>query len=332
MPDVLLEQGAEQQGRHGGQAEHDGDDGAAGDDFRQQPADGADDRVEGHAHRILEREGGFRHALGAGGDHVLLAQLVEQGAAHHPDDRRGAGHPDHDDRQRQMPEPVEQLGEAPRGVFELAGKQAAGADPEQGQEQVHQDQGEQEVGGRQADEPHHGEAVVAERVLVGGGVDADRDRHHIGEQQGDAGQQHGERQSLQQQHGHRPAVHERRPQVAGPAQVLQIGGQVQAVLLLHGGDLLAAEAGIGAARLHARQHHRHHVAGRELDHDEHHHRQGDEQDDHVGEAPEDVAYHGPGCRRRAAAGAPARCSQRPRRSVKPHRRPGTIAVGGADES
>ena len=40
--------------------------------------------------------------------------------------------------------------------------------------QVHENQGQQEVGDSKADEAEHGEDVVAERLLVGGRVDADR--------------------------------------------------------------------------------------------------------------------------------------------------------------
>ena len=60
------------------QRQHDRDDLGARDDRRQEAADVGDEEVERHAQRVLEQRRAGRQALGAGGDDILLLQLVEQ--------------------------------------------------------------------------------------------------------------------------------------------------------------------------------------------------------------------------------------------------------------
>ena len=62
--------------------------------------------------------------------------------------------------------------------------QAADRGPEPDVGEIEQHQRQQEVRRREAEEAEEGEAVVAPAVLVRGRIDADRERHHPGEEHG----------------------------------------------------------------------------------------------------------------------------------------------------
>ena len=63
-------------------------------------------------------------------------------------------------------------------------EEAPDAEAQKARGEEHEDQGKEEVGYGQPDKADHRGRVVAGGVLVGGRVDADRDRHEIGEDQG----------------------------------------------------------------------------------------------------------------------------------------------------
>ena len=166
---VLVAQGAQQHRAHRGQAEHHRRDRPARDGGRQHPADRADDRVDRHPHRVLEQQGAFGGALGTGGHHVLLLQLVEHPAAHHPDQGRGSGQADDDHRHRQVRQQVDHPAHTPGGVDVLGREQAAHAGAEVAHHEHHQHQRQQELRRRQPGQADHRQRMVADRVLVGGG-------------------------------------------------------------------------------------------------------------------------------------------------------------------
>ena len=107
-------------------------------------------------------------------NYILLLQLVEHPAAHHPDQRRGSGQADDDHRHRQVRQQFDHPAHAPGGVDVLGREQAAHAGAEVAHHEHHQHQREQELRRRQSGQADHRQRMVADRVLVGGGEDPDR--------------------------------------------------------------------------------------------------------------------------------------------------------------
>ena len=153
-------------------------------------------------------------ALGLGGDDIGLVEFVGEVGAQDADQRGRAGRADDDDRDPQMGEEVEELGQGPGRVDVLRRIEAADALSEIFVGEVHQRQREDEVRDGEADEAEEGEDVVADRVAADGRVDADRQRHRPDEEQ--RGDRDGERRPhpLPDQLGDRPVPLERVAEVA----------------------------------------------------------------------------------------------------------------------
>ena len=192
---MSCERRACQQHRPGGrQRHHDRDHDRAGDELRQQAADIGDEGVERHAQRILHQQPERRQALGAAGDDILLVQLIEQIGAQAPDHAGGAGQADHEDRNPDMRQQRAELGQAPGLVDVLRVDQPAdrGAEPDVGEIEHHQR--EQETRRGQADKTEEGQDVVDEAVLMGRGIDPDREGDDPDEQDRCERDHHGEGQ------------------------------------------------------------------------------------------------------------------------------------------
>ena len=162
----------------------------AGHHERQQVADGAGERIERGAHRILQDHPPLRQAAGARGHHVGPAQLVEQIGAHDPDQLRGAGQ--RQDQQRA----AAGAGSGPAPCAQLQGASCYSAEnrpptlmSNSAKAEIHDDQCQQEVRDGQADEAEEGEDVVADRVLPHRRVDADRQGEPPGDDDGAERQQ-----------------------------------------------------------------------------------------------------------------------------------------------
>ena len=202
----------------------------------------------------------FGAAFGARGQHVLLAQLVQE--AVFGEQRHGGegGQPHGNHRQDQVPEIIEDL--LPPGKLRPAfGGQAAQREdlPERAAGEQHdQEDGEQESGDGVADDDHARRPDVVMRAVVHRLADAERNRDQIGEQRHPDTERDRDRQLLLDQVDH--------PHVAKialaeiEAQVIPqhdekalIGRLVEAELLLQVPDegrvepLCAAISGIGAA-------------------------------------------------------------------------------------
>src|SRR5262249_14948124 len=161
--------GAQEEGTGDRQVEHDGHDDRAGDQGREVPADGADEGVEGGPDGVLDQGPHLRQALGAGGDDVRLVQLVPGGGGRDPAQPGGAARPQDDDGDPQLAQHVPRLRRAPRGLDVGGREEPADALPEVGVGDPHEDEGEEEVRGGQADEADEGGGVVPDRVLPHGG-------------------------------------------------------------------------------------------------------------------------------------------------------------------
>ncbi len=123
-------------------------------------------------------------ALGPGGDDVGLVQLVGEVGAQDPDQRRGAGGADDDDRDPQVrPTGRRTWPSSTAHLTYSRREQPADGLPEVAVGDVHQRQRQDEVGDGEADEAEEGEDVVADRMPPHRRVDADRQRHGPDEQQ-----------------------------------------------------------------------------------------------------------------------------------------------------
>ena len=189
---------------------------------------------------------------------------------------------------------------------------AADTEPEQPVEHEHQHQREQEVGRGQPDEAGEREAVVEQRVLAGGRVDPDRDRHRVGEDQGRQGHQHGEPEPFPDQLRHRLVPVERYAEVAvhhapQPDQVLLPDRLVEAVAAPQRVQRLvvAPVAGLRQLGLHGAQV----IARRKLDEEEADDRDDQQRRHHVEQPPPDVTEHPTGSllSQRSLTGRPPRC-------------------------
>ena len=166
----------------GRQAHHNGDDHRAGDHRRDQVADIGDERVDGHAQRILDQQLVFLQPLGPAGRHILLVQFIEKVRPQAPDHGRRAGGSDHDGRNDQVGEHRHRLVETPGLVDVFGCHEPADGQAEPLIEQIKQDQREQEVGRRKADIAYKGKAVVAPGILPRRRIDAYRKRDHVNEE------------------------------------------------------------------------------------------------------------------------------------------------------
>jgi len=86
------------------------------DESGQSPSDGADEWIQRQAHRIFEEHAPFGSPFGARGDHVGLAQFVEEVRAHDADQLGRSTEREDEDRDPNVPEQVDHLVHAP-GAF-----------------------------------------------------------------------------------------------------------------------------------------------------------------------------------------------------------------------
>ena len=165
--------------------------------------------VERHPHGILENKLGFMQPLGAGRNHVLPAEFIEQRRAHRADQsccRRGA---DNKDGQREMLEKVDEFGHTPRGANKVFGEEPSHALARPYiEKEVDQDKRQQEIRYGPAEEADKHANIIADRILVRGRVDADGDCQKIGEEQGDYGDRDRESNAITDDLGHGLLVRE----------------------------------------------------------------------------------------------------------------------------
>ena len=233
-------------------------------------------------------------AAGARGHHVGPAQFIQQVGAHDPDELRGAGKREDQDRHRQVLQQIDDLRPGPGRQLLFGGEQAADIHAEQPQPEIHHDQRQQEVGDGKPDEAQEGEDVVAERVLPHRGVDADRQCQPPGDDDGAQRQQNGQPQPVTDDLGHRPPVFERAAEVAArhhgePLPVLHPQRLIEAVGEAHGirlgGRDRRARGGrlcrVGGDEIHRRQ----------VQDAERHHRDGEDGDRCQHQAAGEVVQH-----------------------------------------
>ena len=129
---------------------------------------------------------------------------------------------------------VDDPGETPGRDQEFLGKQADRY-VASGDKVVPQDQeGEQKIGRGQSDEPYQGEYVITERILAGGGIEADGDRQCIGKKEGCDRDGETPWQTGGDQFGDGLVPFQRTAQVAlqnvaQPAEITHVGGRIQPV-------------------------------------------------------------------------------------------------------
>ena len=140
----------------------------------------------------------------------------------------------------------------------------------------------------------HGKQIITEAILVGGDVNPDWHGNHIGEEEGDQGEQYGVRKTFPQQlaYGLVPfegPAHFSAQKAPKPAYVLLYRRGVKAVFLLERFDFslvddvaLLFQAGDVACEK---------VAWRQLNDDEHNYAQEQESDNRVDQSLRDIADH-----------------------------------------
>ena len=226
------------------QAEYDAGDDGAREQVGQFEAQATDEGVDGDAYAVFDDDFAFFEALGAPGLNVLLAEYVEQVAAHDADDARCAARADDDDGYPDMFEEIDEFCPRP-GSADVFGREEAayGFGFEDGDLYEHDDQGQQKIWGGQADESEKGKAVIAYRILSGGRVDANGYGDDPGEDQCGECEGEGESQALGQEFHHVHFVREGLPEVAfaddfpDPVDVLHIDRIVEAIAFAQGIDL-----------------------------------------------------------------------------------------------
>ena len=294
---VEVEIGPQKQFAEFGETQHHGDDRQFGEDPVDIEADGRDDRVDGKPCRVLDEQFGLRDAAGTGGDDGKLVELVRHGRAHGLQLIGDGGPGEHEGGQPQMLDQVPDLGERPGRIGILGREQATdiGAEPFVGE--IEQDQREQEVGQREPEIGEDRQAVIGGRAALDGGIDADRDRDQIGDDEG--GKQDAEGQPglvadyLDHGRFEGKGLSEITAQndAADPVEIAKhhrlVEAEVPADRLDIGFRHIDAGAGIFAEGIAVRV-----IAGRQFHDDEHHDRNEEHRHDHADEAFQREAQHG----------------------------------------
>ena len=169
---------------------------------------------------------------------------------------------------------VDDFGKAPRCIAETSGKEPGDVPPEVTKCQPHEDQCQQEVGCRQTHKPQRRKGIVANRVLVGGGVDTDGYRDGVHQNNGDKGNRRREGDALPDQFAYRLLPVERAAEVtfehvSEPTEVLNDQRSVQPVTGADQRLLFRIHHRIGTCRPHAVDDKIRVVPLRELDDGEH---------------------------------------------------------------
>ena len=114
---VLIHQRVVHHAAHGGQIQNDGDNGCAGEDIHQGPADGGNNGIQRRAHAVLHAHCLGLHSFGPGREHIVPAELVQHLSAHLAHQTAGIHQADNQRRDDQMLCQIQRLCHAPRGVF-----------------------------------------------------------------------------------------------------------------------------------------------------------------------------------------------------------------------
>ena len=205
-------------------------------------------------HRVAEdvpvEDAPLVEALGAGGEHILLADLLEERILGQQRERSKAADDQRREWQRQMPEIVQDP-VPPVQLRPIAGDEPAQREPLEVAapgEQDDQEHGEQEARHRIADRDHGAGPQVEAAPVADRLANAQRDRDQIGDQRRPQAQGDRDRQLLDDQVGDRPALEEalaeiERGEAAQHVEEADIGRLVEAVELLE----LVDELGLDAA-------------------------------------------------------------------------------------
>ncbi|GAF84010.1 unnamed protein product, partial [marine sediment metagenome] len=169
--------------------------------------------IDRDANRVFHGELLLFHTLGPGGDDILLPQLVKKAGPQAPENHGGAGGADNDDWYGQVLQQIKQLRQAPGCPLKLLGEQPADAETKKLVEEQHQNQGQNEIRRRHADEPHERHPIVPEGVLMLCRVDGDGYRHDVSEDQRSQGDGNRKAQAALDQVFYRSVV------AKGPAQL-----------------------------------------------------------------------------------------------------------------
>ena len=188
--------------------------------------EGARQAGDDDQHRVAEdvavEHAAFGQALGARGDDVVLADLIEERILRQH--RRGgeAAHRHGQDRQRQVPEIVLDLAEQ-RELPEVAGDNSAQREPVEvaaaGEEHDQEDR-EDEIGDRVADDDDAAGPDVEALAVAHRLGDAERDRDQVGQQRGPEPERDRDRQLVEDQIDHAVVAEE-------------AGAEVEAHILAH---------------------------------------------------------------------------------------------------
>ena len=222
-------------------------------------------------------------------------QLIEQHAAHHPNQPGGTRGAQDEHRNPQVGKHVQHLAEAPARLQVLRREQPSDAGPEVLKADIHEDQRQQEVGRRQPGVADDGDEEVPRGVLVEGRVDAYGNGDDVGEHQRRHGHDGGHGQPFPDQVLGRPVIGERPAEIAAgddspdPLRILGVDRPVQPIVQPQRKDLLFRRprtflfqlGDIGGQV----------VSGRELDEAECDHGHGQHRQQHVEKTAHDVVDH-----------------------------------------
>ena len=165
-----------------------------------------DDDEHGIAEDVSVQHLALAAALGTGGEHVLLADLVEKRVLGQHRHESEGGETQSDDRKRQVPKIIEGL-LPPRQCRPVLGRQPAQRKPGKERaagEQDDQQNCEQKTGNRIADDDHARGPHVERRAVGHRLTNPERDRDRVGQQQQPDAERDRHRQLLldQLQHAH----------------------------------------------------------------------------------------------------------------------------------
>ena len=198
-------------------------------------------------------------ALGPRRDDIGFAQFIQQVGPHDTDLMRRSRQRQHTGGQRHMLRQIPRFRHAPRRLRVFRRKQAANAEAQITEAEIHQDQRQQEIRHREADEPHHRRHVIADGVLPHRRINPDRQRDQPGQEQGRERHHHGQPQPVADHLRHRAAPHHRDTEIAlhdagDPQGVLHVNRTVETVFVPHrlcllGGDGAAGGGEVGDVRI-----------------------------------------------------------------------------------
>ena len=137
---VLVQDGCQKHRTYGWKAEHNRHDDAAAHKGWQQVSDRAYQGIDGDPHGVLHDELQGVHTLGSGGDHVGLAQLIQQVVSHDTDQAGRSRGAENDRRYPQVLNEIVNLCQAPGSGVVIGREKAADALVEVREGNVHQHQ------------------------------------------------------------------------------------------------------------------------------------------------------------------------------------------------